>query len=622
MDDAEKMLLGLASIFVLGIGAQWLAWRIKLPSILLLLAFGFIAGPGTGWLVPDDMFGELLFPLVSLSVALILFEGSLGLKFKELAEVGRPLRNLLTVGVGVTWCVVTLSAWWILDLDFATALLLGAILTVTGPTVVGPLLRHIRPTGKVSSIARWEGIVIDPIGAVLTVLVFEVSGAVRSAHFGEAAIEGSIGLLATGLTGLIAGVAAGWILTECLKRYWIPERLQSPAALMFVAAVFVASNLVEHEAGLISVTVMGVFLANQKSASIKHIFEFKENLSVLLISSLFILLAARVEFSDFSRLGWRGIAFVAVIIVIARPASVFASAIGTGTDLSKAEKLFLSWLAPRGIVAAAVASVFALRMQQESAGSGSELVPATFLVIVGTVVVYGLTAFPLARRLGLASADAQGVLIASAHPGARAIGHALQSADFRVVLVDTNRDNVRIARMEGLEACYANILSEQAMDEIDLGGIGRFFALTSNDEINSLSTMHFSELFGRQKVYQLPPSKSGRTAMAEDHLHGRFLFSAESTFDALDTHFETGATIKTTGLTTEFDFDAFRTQHGESTLPLFLVTDTGKLVVATEDKNVSPQEGQKLIALIDPAPANGITEVGSAGHTPTDNGES
>ena len=200
MDDAEKMLLGLASIFVLGIGAQWLAWRVKLPSILLLLAFGFIAGPGTGWLVPDEMFGELLFPIVSLSVALILFEGSLSLKFSELAEVGRPLRNLLTVGVGVTWLIVTLAARWMLQLDFATSLLLGALLTVTGPTVVGPMLRHIRPTGKVSSIARWEGIVIDPIGAVLTVLVFEVFGSIRSKQFGEAAMEGGIGLLLTAVT--------------------------------------------------------------------------------------------------------------------------------------------------------------------------------------------------------------------------------------------------------------------------------------------------------------------------------------------------------------------------------------------------------------------------------------
>ena len=601
MGGAERMLLGLASIFVLGVGAQWLAWRIKLPSILLLLAFGFAAGPGTGWLNPDQMFGKLLFPIVSLSVALILFEGSLSLKFSELAEVGKPLRNLLSIGVAVTWLVITLAARWILGVDVATALLLGAMLTVTGPTVVGPLLRHIRPSGKVSSIARWEGIVIDPIGAVLAVLVFEVFDILRAADFGKAAIDGAFGMLATAVTGVVAGSLAAWFLIECLKRYWIPERLQSPAALMIVAAVFVASNLVKHEAGLVSVAVMGVFLANQKSASIKRIFEFKENLSVLLVSSLFILLAARVEFADFSQLGWRGLAFVAAVILIARPASVVASSIGT--DLSKAERIFLSWLAPRGIVAAAVASVFALRLD-ETGNGGGELVPATFLVIVGTVVVYGLTAFPLARWLGLASAEAQGVLIASSHPGARAIGHALKSAGFRVVLVDTNREDVMTARLEGLEACYANILSEQAMDEIDLGGIGRFLALTPNDEVNSLSAMHFSELFGQQKVYQLPPSKTGRTAMASDHLHGRFLFSPESTFDALDHRFESGSTIKSTGLTEEFEFESFRKQHGDTAVPLFLVTESGKLVVVTEDKTISPGKDQKLIALIDPQPEN------------------
>lgn len=597
--DGEQVLIGLAGIFVLGIGAQWIAWRIRLPSILLLLPLGFIAGQ-LGWLDPKEMFGEMLFPILSLSVALILFEGALGLQLSELHDVGKALRNLLSIGVIVTWAVCTLAAWLILDFPFPMALLLGSMLIVTGPTVVGPMLRHIRPTGKVSSIARWEGIVIDPIGAVLAVLVFETIKPLGAAKFGEAITFGIEGLAITALVGGIIGYLAAKLVTVCLQNHWIPERLQSAVTLMIVVAVFVGSNFIQHEAGLLTVTIMGIVMANQTAVSVKPIVEFKENLAVLLISSLFIMLSARVDLADITSLGWRGPAFVAAVILVGRPLSVWCSTLRS--DLSKAEKLFLAWMAPRGIVAAAVASVFALRLSEGDTGlDGSRLVPATFLVILGTVVVYGFTTFPLSRALGLSSSNPQGVLIASGHAGARAIAHALQTAGFRVVLVDTNRSNIKAAQMEGLEACYANILAEQAMDEIDLGGIGRFMALTSNNEVNSLSAMHFSELFGRQKVYQLPPSKTGpeRTAMADHHLHGRFLFGSESTYNMLDERFEHGSTIKTTRLSDEFTFEALSKLYGESAVPLFIITGDDKLVVITEEKNVTPKSGEKVIALVD-----------------------
>jgi NhaP-type Na+/H+ or K+/H+ antiporter len=597
--DGEQILIGLAGIFVLGIGAQWIAWRIRLPSILLLLPLGFIAGQ-TGWLDPEKMFGDLLFPLLSLSVALILFEGALGLQVAELHDVGKALRNLLSIGVLITWAICTLAAWLILDFPLPMALLLGSMLIVTGPTVVGPMLRHIRPTGKVSSIARWEGIVIDPIGAVLAVLVFEAIKPLGAAHFGEALQSGIEGLLITAVVGGVFGYVAAKLLTVCLQHHWIPERLQSAVTLMTVVAVFVASNAIQHEAGLLTVTVLGIVMANQTAVCVKPIVEFKENLAVLLISSLFIMLSARVDLDQITALGWRGPVFVAAVILIGRPLSVWLSTLRS--DLSREEKIFLAWMAPRGIVAAAVASVFALRLSEGDSGlDGSGLVPATFLVILGTVVVYGFTTFPLSRALGLSSTNPQGVLIASAHAGARAIAHALQTSGMRVVLVDTNRSNIKTAQMEGLEACYANILSEQAMDEIDLGGIGRFMALTSNNEVNSLSAMHFSELFGRQKVYQLPPVKSGseRTAMAAHHLHGRFLFSTETTYEALDNRFEHGSTIKTTRLSAEFTFESLSEHYGETAVPLFIVTETDKLVVITEEKTVTPKSGEKVIALVD-----------------------
>lgn len=593
MEQSEKLLLALASVFVLGIGAQWLAWRLRLPSILLLLACGFAAGPVSGLLNPDEIFGEsLLFSIVSLSVGLILFEGSLSLKLAEIRDVGRALRSLLTVGVITTWVLVASAAYWILDFKIEIAVLTGAILTVTGPTVVGPMLRHIRPTGRVNPIARWEGIVIDPVGAVLAVLVFEAI-AHHDISMGVAFTRGVAGLLKTTVAGVGIGSAAAAVLAVCLKRHWIPDRLESPIALMLVVVAFVGSNLLQHESGLIAVTVMGVILANLKSIDIQPILAFKESLSVLLISSLFILLAARVELSAFGVLGWNGPIFVAFVILIARPLSVFISTSGSG--LTWQEKLFLSWMAPRGIVAAAVASVFAIRLGFD----GAYIVPATFLVIVGTVVVYGLTAFPLARRLGLATASPQGILIASAHPAARAIAHTLLEAGFRVVLVDTNRSHVSVANMEGLEAVFANILSEHATDELDLGGIGRFFAMTSNDEVNSLAAMHFTELFGKAKVYQLAPQHSGsqRTSVAGHHFRGRLLFSDSLTHSSLDSRFEHGASLKTTRLTDEFDFAAFSERYTDA-VPLFLITESKKLIVLTAEKTVEPASGQTLVALV------------------------
>jgi NhaP-type Na+/H+ or K+/H+ antiporter len=596
LDHEQQVLVGLAGIAVLGVGAQWLAWRLRLPSILLLLAVGFLAGPVTGFLDPDALFGELLFPLVSLSVGLILFEGGLSLRARDLRAMGASVWSLVTVGAAVTWALATWAAQHMLGMESGTALLLGAILVVTGPTVVGPLLRHVRPVGTVASVAHWEGIVIDPIGAALAVLVYEALPSVSSAGFDETARVMGLHMLYTiGVGALVGGVGA-IITVVLLRRFWVPDFLQSPVLLMLVAGAFTASNLLQDESGLFTVTLMGVFLANQRLVPVKHIVEFKENLRVLLIASLFILLAARVSPDDFRALGWRGPAFVVFLIVVVRPAAVLVSTMGS--SLSRNERVFLAWLAPRGIVAASVASVFALRMGE----SGGGLVPATFLVIVGTVMVYGLTAPPLARRLGLSNPDPQGVVFASAHPGARAIAAGVRAAGFPVLMIDNNRGNINAARMEGLPTAYASILSEHALDAAEEGGLGRLLAVTADDDVNVLATLHFRELFGRAGVYQLPSLQEDnpRVAGAPPHLRGRNLFSPGATYDALDQRFAEGQVVKATKLSQEFDYKAFRGRYGEDALVLFIVTESASLLVCTADKAPSPKPGQTLICLVDP----------------------
>jgi len=590
----EHLLVGLACIIAFAIGASWLAWRLRLPSILLLLLFGFVAGPATGILKPDELFGDLLSPIVSLSVAIILFEGGLSLRVKELREVGNVVRNLVSIGALATWIIVAGAAHLILDFGFEMSLLLGAIMVVTGPTVIVPLLRHIRPIGQVGTILKWEGIVIDPIGAMLAVLVFE---GILIGELQHAATMAAIGIGKTIAIGGIFGVVSAAIVIMLMRKFWVPDFLQNAMALMILVVSFTASNLLQPESGLLTSTVMGIVLANQRVVHVKDIIEFKENLRVLLISGLFVLLAARVHIEDLGKIGLGTIAFLAIVIFVARPVSVAISTFSSALDWR--ERFFLCCMAPRGIVAAAISSVFALRLAETDLPHMDLLVPLTFVAIVSTVAIYGLAASPVARWLNLAEPNPQGVLIVGAHPLARAIARALQEADYNVLLVDTNRSEIYRARLEGLPTFHASILSDYFLDKVNLGGMGRIMALTSNDEINSFSVLQFEEVFGRAEVYQLiaeGEEKGNRETIAH-HLHGRHLFGSGMTYYALQEHFMAGAKIKKNRLTEEFDYDAFREMYGDNAIPLFLIDKDGDLRVFTTDVILSPKPGQTLISL-------------------------
>lgn len=599
MDSTQRSLAVLASIFVLGTGSQWLAWRLRIPAILLLLGVGCAAGPVNGFIDPEAVFGELLLPIVSLSVGLILFEGGLNLRFHELRGMWHSLLGLLTVGVVVTWAGGVAAGIWVLNLPASVALILGAILTVTGPTVIGPLLRDIRPLGSVGSIAKWEGIIIDPVGAILALLVFEGISAIRTAEFGSATLNALAVLGRVGSVALLIGLAAAGLLAVMLQRFWIPDHLQNPMTLTFVVAAFAAAELLHHEAGLIAVTVMGIALANQRLVNVHQIMEFKESLTVLLIAALFILLSARVSIESLTSLGWRGPAFALVLILFVRPLAVWLSTLGSG--MSFAERCFLSWLAPRGIVAAAVSSVFALRLGE----SGTAIAPAVLIVIFSTVAVYGLTAGPLARALGLSNPDAQGLLIAGASQSARAIAAVLVNHGFKAVLVDTRHARIRKSRDAGLTVCFANILSDSVLDEVEFGGLGRFLALTSNDGVNTLAVARFREIFGRDKVFQLPQAEAAHSRLEADwqqRLAGRTLFSPDLTYERLDRAFDDGASIKVTPLTETFGFDAYRSHYGVQAIPLFVI-DGERLRIVTADGAVAPRPGQSIVGLVLPEAA-------------------
>ncbi|GAB4429786.1 MAG: sodium:proton antiporter [Anaerolineae bacterium] len=594
----EHLLTGIALILVLGISAQWLAWKLRLPSILMLLLFGFFAGPITHLLDPDEVLGDLLFPVVSISVAIILFEGGLSLKRSEIRTTGHVVRNLVSVGALVTWAIAVAGAIYILELSFPLALLFGAILVVTGPTVIIPLLRHVRAVGPVSSIAKWEGIVNDPIGAILAVLVFE---GIIAVEFQAATATIIISLLQTVLVGVLLAMAGAYGLAFMLRRYWVPDYLQAAVALMVAVGAFALSNIVQKEAGLVTVTLMGIILTNQKGLNIKPIIEFKENLGLLLLSALFIILSARLDLAELAHIGPRSLLFLVLLVLVARPASVLAATAGSG--LKWGEKVFLMWMAPRGIVAAAVTSVFALELAEEAGMAEAELlVPEIFLVIVGTVTIYGLSAAPLGRWLGVAQPNPQGNLIVGAHHWARLVGRALQQEGFKVLLIDANHENVTAARLAGLPAVYGNVLSENIHHDLELGAFGRLLALTPNDEINALATLHFAEVFGRANVFQLHPKES-ETSLQEVvplPLRGRLLFSTDVTCDRLTRRFEGGATVKRTPLTERFGLRDFQAMYGPSAIPLFLIDENHVLHVFSAENRPTPRAGHVLISLVDP----------------------
>ncbi len=591
----EHIIVGLAAILFFAVSSQWLAWRLKVPSILILLGTGLLVGPFLHLIHPDRLLGDLLFPVVSLSVAIILFEGGLSLKVSELREIGGAVSRLMTAAVIITWVLVAWAAHAVVGLSLTTSIIYGAILVVTGPTVIIPLLQQVRPARRVASLARWEGIVNDPIGAILAVLVLE---AVLVGGFPQALGTELAAIGKTLIAALLLGVVSAAALILLLKKYLIPDYLDEVITLMVVVVAFTAANTIQKEAGLLVVTILGILLANQKYVPVRHIITFKENLSLLLISGLFIILAARLQFDDLAQIGWRDGVFVLFLIFIIRPLAIYLST--WRSELNWREKTFLALLAPRGIVAAAVASIFSFTLVKAGYADAQRLIPLTFFVIICTVTFYGLLAAPLARRLQLAKRNPQGVLFAGAHDWAREMAIALQKEGLEVLIVDTNYANLSAARMQNLTTWHGSILAENVAEELPLFGVGKLLALTGNDEVNVLATQHFAELFGRAETYQLSclgKKSGGQNTMAMDQC-GRLLFSAEASYGALGADFANGAKIKRTALTEEFGYKEFGELYGQRALPLFLITEEKKLQVFTADRPLVPRAGQLLICLV------------------------
>lgn len=516
-----RSMLELASILVLGIFAQWLAWRIKQPAILPLIIFGLAVGPisslftadGSKLIDGDTIFtGDLLFSFVSLSVGIILFEGGLTLKFKELKTQATTVRNVLIMVILCTFIFGGIAAHYIMDMGVRMSFLFGALIVVSGPTVVLPILRNVKPKVRVNTILKWEGILIDPFGAMLAVLVYEV---VATTKPGEPyTMEAVQEFFITISSGIVAGALSAGFLWYLLRKNRLPKYLRNVFTLGLVILTFAFAELMHKEAGLMAATVMGIILGNTKIQEIKKILAFKEDISLLLISVLFLLLSSRIEIEHIETIGWESLALFVVVILVIRPIGIMLGTIGSG--LHWREKLFISWIGPKGIVAAAVASLFSIQFDREHmaypiAQKDTEmLLPLTFLMIVGTVVVQGSTAKWVGKKLKVLRKVPKGLLMVGAGELSRILAKKLVDDGFYVMLADTSNLNITEAQSMGLQTFEGNVLSDQIFDEMDMSGIGKLMAITSNPGINESACRWFERELGEDQVFRIASRNEGK----------------------------------------------------------------------------------------------------------------
>ncbi|PHQ56717.1 MAG: cell shape-determining protein [Lutibacter sp.] len=598
-------MLELAGIIILGIIAQWFAWKFKIPAILPLILIGLFVGPistlisedGTKWLEPvwngtEGLFpGERLFNFVSLAISIILFEGGLTLKKEEVLNVGPSILKLITVGSLITFIGGGISAHFIFELSWKISFLFSALIIVTGPTVIAPILRNIPLKKDISAVLKWEGILIDPIGALVAVLVFEfISVGQGYEYTRDTLIEfGKIVII-----GFSIGFTSAYALYYAIKFKIIPHYLLNVIVLASVLAVFVLSDLFAHESGLLAVVVMGMVLGNMKVKELKEILYFKESLSILLISILFILLAANINIEDMMLLyKWQTIVLFAIVIFVLRPIGVFLSTKNSGLKLN--EKLFISWVGPRGIVAAGIASLFGLKLVMKGEPGAEYITPLVFMIVMGTVLLNATTARLFAKVAGVFLSTSDGIMIIGASSFSRLIGTYLKRNNRRVVLIDNNVDHIKKSKSLGLEAFEGNIYSEELLQDIELNDIGFLLALTGSSSINEYAINRFSSTFGKQGSFRIISTDEMKKGHQEFHEN---LFTQQDDFINISEVVRDFPIINEVIISSEEHYQSLLKELSEElhAIPLFLTDNNGFIhIIASIDTSIKIEKENVLM---------------------------
>ena len=612
-------MLELAGIIVLGILAQWVAWRLKIPAILPLILIGLFVGPistlisedGSQWIQPiyngkSGFFPDQnLFYFVSLAIGIILFEGGLTLRRDEVKKIGPVIGKLISLGAAVTFIGGGVAAHYIFGLDWRISFLFSALIIVTGPTVITPILRNIPLKKEVSAVLKWEGILIDPIGALVAVLVFEFISVGGDAGYTKQALMefGKIVLI-----GFSFGISGGYALYYAIKKKFIPHYLLNVVALSVVLLIFVESDVFAHESGLLAVVVMGMFLGNSDLPSLKELLYFKESLSVLLISILFILLAANISLDDLLLVyNVETAVLLAVIIFILRPLAVFLST--TSSGLKANEKVFISWVGPRGIVAAGIASLFGTKLVEQGVPGAEYITPLVFAVVLVTVLLNAATARLFASLVGVFLKSSEGIIIVGASKVSRLIATYLQKNKRHVVLVDTNNLNIDRAKELGLEAINASIITSDLTDNIELNDVGFLIAMTGNAQINKQAIAKYGKTLGENGSYRLLSSDELKTGAVDPEEAEEILLPTHDyvKLSQIATEYPSLQEIPVNS-SEQFAILCNRIAEKDEVVALFLKTEKNDIQLITKPREMQVEEGCHLVYMGKPIDLEGLVQ--------------
>lgn len=594
----ELLIAKIALIGLLGVGAQWLAWRMQLPAIVLLLLAGVLVGPATGLINPVEDFRGILNPLISIAVAIILFEGGLTLDFKQIRGASTAVRRIVMFGAPLTFALTTVAARQLAGLSWPSALVLSGILVVTGPTVIMPLLRQSRLQARVASMLRWEAILADPLGALIAMLVFEGFLVLGVGHGpGQLVLR----LAAAAMFSLIGGYYLGRFVVFLFVRGHVPEYLKIPLIFVTVIAGYAISDILLEESGLLTVTVLGVTLANSRIASLGELRRFKEMMTVLLVSGVFIVLTATLHLTDLTYIDRDAIGFILAVLFLVRPISVFV--VTLGSELSWRERMLVGWIAPRGVVAVAVAGLFGALLTTHGVEDAHKLIPIAFAIVFVTVVLHGFTIGPLSRLLGLSAAGPTGLIIVGGSRFAVEFGQAAKELGLPVMIADRNFGHLREARLADLPVFYGEILSEAAEHAIEFHRFGYLVAATDNELYNALICTDFGPELGRGNVFQIDRTdgKPERHEMAVT-LGGRPFLDDLGGYDGVMRKMAEGWTFQITKLTEEYGPETFLADRKEGTKLVLARRGENRIVWLGGRKDVTLQAGDAVLSFGPVAP--------------------
>ncbi|MFC0300043.1 cation:proton antiporter [Virgibacillus soli] len=594
-----SLLLEIMLIGLLGIGSQWLAWRYRMPAIVIMSVAGLLIGPVLGVINPQEDFGSLYNPIISVAVAIILFEGSLNLNFKELRGLGRPIFRISTIGAFIAWILGSLTAHYIAGLSWAVAFVIGGLFIVTGPTVIIPLLRQSKLKPRPAKILKWEGIIVDPIGALLAVFAFEIIAYITAENpDGTRLMIFFAASIFSAVFGWLCGRGMGWM----FETGHIPEYLKSPAVFIVVILCFTIPDEIVHSTGLLSVTAMGLTLANMGIRSVADMRHFKENVSILLISAIFIMLTASLQVETLLHIFRPNIiGYVLLMMFIVRPLSIFLSNIKT--NLTFNEKLLVGWIAPRGIVALTVSSYFASILLEAGYQDAAILTTLTFGLVFFTVIAHGFSIGPLAKKLNLSMEGRPGTLIIGSNAFTVELAKSFLKADVPVIIVDSSWENLRIAREAGVPFYHGEMLSEQTEYNLDTIPYDYLIAASDDPAYNSLICTTFIPEYGRTNVFKISPYDKmyiKTTSEIVSKVGGLVLFRENITMDSLNDMLRNGYVFRKTTITEQFPFKQYVEEKDNATVFLYVIKPNGKIKFFTEETTTIGEAGDTVISMTPP----------------------